>query len=163
MLPSVKDILFATDLSDNADHALRYALAVAQGLDAKIHVVHVSEPLSPDAIVTLQIFIQDQAARKSAIRDRHDAVRELLRKNQKGFVATLKGDDKTVYDRVASVELIEGHPAEAILKRANDLDCGMIVMGAHEHGTGHTFLGTIAKRVMRRSRIPVLVVPFDNH
>ena len=66
-------------------------------------------------------------------------------------MASLSGDAQAANKRVASVELIEGYPAEAILKRANELDCAMIVMGAHEHGPGHTFLGTAAKRVMRRS------------
>ena len=161
MLPQIKDILFATDLSENADYALRHGLAVAESLGANVHVVHVSEPLSPDAVVTLQMFIQDADARQRAIHNRHDSVHDLLRVNQKNFVASLSGDAKAAYKRVASVDLIEGHPAEAILKRARELDCGMIVMGAHEHGTGHTFLGTVAKRVMRRSRIPVMVVPFD--
>jgi nucleotide-binding universal stress UspA family protein len=33
-------------------------------------------------------------------------------------------------------------------------------MGAHGKGLlGHTFLGTVPDKVLRRSRIPVLVVP----
>jgi nucleotide-binding universal stress UspA family protein len=32
-------------------------------------------------------------------------------------------------------------------------------MGAHEKGIAHTFLGTVAKRVLRRSRKPVFIIP----
>ncbi len=160
MLPKIKNVLFATDLSANADFALRYGISLADGLGAKVHVIHVSEPLSQDAIVTLQLFMQDEKARTDAIRNRHAAVRSLLKENQERFVASLSEGERATYERVASVELVDGHPAEAILKRASDLDCDLIVMGAHEHGTGHTFLGTVTKRVMRRSRIPVLAVPY---
>ena len=60
---------------------------------------------------------------------------------------------------VSSVELVDGHSAEMILQRAAELNCQLIVMGTHEHGTGHTFIGTVAKRVLRRSQIPTLIVP----
>ena len=40
-----------------------------------------------------------------------------------------------------------------------NLGCDLIVIGSHEHGVSHTFLGSIAKRVLRRTRIPALVVP----
>lgn len=162
MLPQVKDILFATDLSGNADNALRHALSMAQALGAKVHVLHVTEPLSQDAIITLKMFLQDDASRKKAIKDRHDSVKQMLKENQQAFVATLSDAEKPAYETVASVELIDGHDAETILQRAKELDCGMIVMGTHEHGTGHTYIGTVVKRVLRRSTLPTLVVPNNN-
>ena len=55
-------------------------------------------------------------------------------------------------DRIADIEIIEGQPAEVILQRSVSLGADMILMGSHEHGLSHTFLGTVAKRVMRRSR-----------
>ena len=159
MLPQVNDILFATDLSENADHALRHAISLAKALDAKVHVLHVTEPLSQDAIVTLNMFMQDDASRKKAINDRHESVRAMLKGNQQAFVQSLSAEDKEVYKSVSSVELVDGHPAEAILSRAQELGCGLIVMGTHEHGTGHTFIGTVVKRVLRRSTVPTMVVP----
>lgn len=159
MLPVLKDILFATDLSANADNALRHALGLAKLTGAKVHVLHVTEPLSQDAIVTLQMFMQDDASRKKAIKDRHASVKELLKANQQAFVKSLSGDDKAAYELVGSVELVDGHAAETILKRAKELNCGLIVMGTHEQGTGHTFIGTVVKRVLRRSGIPTMVVP----
>lgn len=162
MLPQIKDILFATDLSGNADNALRHALSMAQALGAKVHVLHVTEPLSQDAIITLKMFLQDDASRKKAIKDRHDSVKQMLKENQQAFVATLSDAEKPAYETVASVELIDGHDAETILQRAKELDCGMIVMGTHEHGTGHTYIGTVVKRVLRRSTLPTLVVPNNN-
>ena len=59
---------------------------------------------------------------------------------------------------VSSVELFDGHPAEEIMNRAKALNLGLIVMGAHEQSTGHTFIGTEVKRVLRRSTVPTLVI-----
>ncbi len=159
MLPQIKDILFATDLSQNADNALRHALSMAQAYEAKVHVLHVTEPLSQDAVVTLQMFMQDDASRKEAIKNRHASVKQMLKNNQQEFASSLASDEREAYAAVSSAELVDGHPAEAILSRAKDLNCGLIVMGTHEHGTGHTFIGTVVKRVLRRSSVPTLVVP----
>lgn len=159
MLPVIKDILFATDLSGNADNALRHALGLAKAHGAKVHVLHVTEPLSQDAIITLKMFLQDEASRQAAIKDRHNSVKEMLKENQQAFVASLSDEDKSAYELVASVELIDGHDAETILKRAQELNCGLIVMGTHEQGTGHTYIGTVVKRVLRRSPLPTMVVP----
>ncbi|MEM7087956.1 MAG: universal stress protein [Pseudomonadota bacterium] len=159
MLPKIEHILVATDLSENADNALRHALSIAIAHGAKIHVLHVTEPLSQDAIVTLNMFIQDDHSRQRAIDDRHAAVKQLLKDNQQTFLKSLTPEDQKTYSAVNSVELVDGNPAEAILKRIRELNCDLIVMGSHEHGTSHTFLGTIVKRVLRRSTVPVLVVP----
>ncbi|MEP2029280.1 MAG: universal stress protein [Paracoccaceae bacterium] len=160
MLPKIKNILFASDLSKNADNALRQALSMAQAYGAKVQVLHVTEPLSQDAIVTMRMFLQDDASRKAAIKDRHDSIKKMLKVNQQEFVGSLTPEEKDAYAAVSSVELDEGNPAETILKRAKELDCQLIVMGTHEHSTGgHTFIGTVVKRVLRRSTIPTLVVP----
>lgn len=162
MLPKIKDILFATDLSANANNALRHAIGMAQAHSANVHVLHVTEPLTQDAIVTMRMFIQDEDSRKKAIKERHASVKEMLRANQQEFVKTLSAEEEKAYAHVASVELVDGHPAESILRRAQELECGLIVMGTHEHGTGHTFIGTVVKRVLRRTTIPVLTVPNSN-
>ncbi|UWQ12909.1 universal stress protein [Aliiroseovarius sp. M344] len=159
MLPEVKDILFATDMSPNSDHALRHALSIARAYGAKIHVLHVTEPLSQDAIVTLQMFLQDDDSRKKAIGDRHESVKRMLKDNQRAFLNSLPADEKDAYAAVGSVELVDGQPAEVILQRASELNCQLIVMSTHEHGTGHTFIGTVVKRVLRRSSIPTMIVP----
>lgn len=162
MLPQIDNILFATDLSSSADNALRHALKLAQAMDAKVHILHVVEPLSRDAMVTLNMFMQDEKARSKAVSGRHASVRELLKQNQRQFAANLSADDKAAYKAVDSVELADGHVAEMILQRASELRCDMIVMATHEYSTGHTFLGTVAKRVLRRSGIPTLIVPQQN-
>lgn len=49
MIPDIKKILYATDLSENARYALGYAAALANRFDAQITVLHVAEELSQNA------------------------------------------------------------------------------------------------------------------
>ena len=160
MKPTVTHILFTTDLSKNSTYALTHAASLAMATGAKLHVLHVVEPLSDDARITLQMFMQDDASRKQALNSRHEHVKAVLAERQKNFWAALPEEDHHVRDQVESIELIDGYPAEVILRRAKELQCDLIVLGAHDHGFSHTFLGSVAKRVLRRADIPTLVVPY---
>ncbi len=162
MLPPIKDILLATDFSKNADYALRYALSITEGQNAKVHILHVAEPLSLDAMVTFNLYILDENEKKAIIEKRQEAIKQALKENQKQFFESLTNKEKQAYSSVSSAEIIIGHPAEVILQRAKSLNCKMIVMATHEQNTNQTFLGTVAKRVLRRSSVPVLVVPPPN-
>lgn len=160
MKPTVTHILFTTDLSQNSTYALTHAASMAKMTGAKLHVLHVVEPLSDDARVTLQMFMQDDASRKDAMTSRHEHVKAILAERQKNFWSALPEEDQGIRDQVESIELVDGYPAEVILRRAKELKCDLIVLAAHDHGFSHTFLGTVAKRVLRRADIPTLVVPY---
>lgn len=160
MKPKLTNLLFATDLSRNSTYALRQAAVLAQATGAEIHVLHVNEPLSEDAAITLEMFVLNEDARKAATERRHEMVRQLLAERQARFWSQLKGDDAQIRNQVTSVEVTDGYPAEVILRRSKELECDLIVLGAHDHGFSQTFLGSVAKRVLRRSQIPTLIVPF---
>ncbi|MFD3188742.1 universal stress protein [Sedimentitalea sp. HM32M-2] len=162
MKPTITNILFATDLSENSTYALRHAASLAQATGAEIHVLHVTEPLSDDARIALQFYVLNKGTREQALEHRSEMVEAILAQRQEQFWAAMDKKDAGIRDQVTSVEVIEGHPAEAILRRAKDLNCDLIVLGAHDHGFTHTFLGTVAKRVLRRADIPTLVVPFKD-
>ena len=162
MKPMISNILFATDLSHNSTYALRHAASLAQVTGADIHVLHVSEPLSDDARVAIEMFMLNDDARLQATARRGEMVHKLLAERQEKFWRALGPDDAAIRDKVTSIEIIEGHPAEVILRRARALACDLIVLGAHDHGFTHTFLGTVAKRVLRRADIPTLIVPYRN-
>ena len=161
MKPTVTHILFTTDLSQNSTYALRHAASMAKATGAKLHVLHVMEPLSEDARITMQMFMQNETSRKDALNKRAEHVKAALTERQKKFWSALPEEDQSIREQVASIEVVEGHPAEVILRRSKELECDLIVLGAHDHGFSHTFLGSVAKRVLRRATIPTLVVPYN--
>ena len=160
MKPTVTHILFTTDLSENSTYALRHAASMAEATGAKLHVLHVSEPLSDDARITMMMFMQDKGSRQDAMQTRTEHVKAVLEERQKAFWAAMPDEDRTIQDQIDSIEVIEGHVAEVILRRSTELGCDLIVLGAHNHGFSQTFLGSVAKRVLRRATIPTLVVPY---
>ncbi|MDO9098890.1 MAG: universal stress protein, partial [Candidatus Methanoperedens sp.] len=54
---------------------------------------------------------------------------------------------------------VEGHPAEEIIKYAEKNSISLIVMGTlGKSGLDRFLLGSVAEKVVRNSKIPVLIV-----
>lgn len=159
MLPKIKRILFATDLSPNAFHAFGYVAELAAISGAEIHMLHVVEALSDDARITLMMFVQDEKLRERALSERRTQAKDSLKERQDRFWSALDATEQKTRAKITKMEVIEGFAAEEILKRTDSGDYEMVVLGAHEHGMSHSFLGNTAKRVLRRARIPTLIVP----
>lgn len=158
MMPKIQKLLYATDLSKNAAYALRYAFYLAKKLDARIVVLHVVEKMSSDAQITLQTYL-DKDDRKKVFAQRVEHATERVKNRLELFCEKEFQNDPECRNKVVSIDVCEGYPAEEILKKVEALDCDLIVMGAHEKGLTHTFLGSVAKSVLRRSRQPAFIVP----
>ena len=157
MLPDIRKILYATDMSDNAAPAFRYAVFLAKKTDADIHILHVVEKLSNDARITLESYVLEEDQRERILHERVSNAKKRLTKRLDDFVAALEGEDRQLRDKIASVEVCESYPVEEIVERGRD--CDLIVMGTHEKGFMSTFIGSVAKNVLHNSSVPVLVVP----
>jgi nucleotide-binding universal stress UspA family protein len=159
MLPAIKNILYATDLSKNSAFAFRYAMILADSLDARITIVYILPMI--DSAMEVPIITQmgeDQYYKlmEEKSRETIDKIKERLREFTR---REIKGAQKHK-DRVSSILVHEGDAVDEILKTADRLKSDIIIMGAHGKGIlSHTFLGTVPDKVLRRSRIPVLVVP----
>lgn len=160
MKSPISRMLVATDMSDNSTHALRHAVELARYTTARINILHVAEPMSEDARITLRMFMQDETARNEALHKRGQMINKDLSERQERFWSALPEASRQVRQQVDNTEVIEGHPAEVILRRSRDLECDLIVLGAHSHGFSHTFLGSTARRVLRWATISTLVVPY---
>ena len=159
MLPQVRKILYCTDLSETAVNALRYAILLAKSTGAQIHILHVVGELSQDAKVALQGYIQDPNSLDKMLRDRSQHSRKEIARRLDLFWETADEAEKKLRDEIVSVDVTEGYPVEIILKKAEDQGADMIVMGTHEKGFAQSFLGSVAKTVLRSAKVPVVVVP----
>ena len=154
MLPAFKKILYCTDLSASAEYACRYAIYLARQTGAEIYVLHVAEMPSPDALITLETYIKDFNGREAFIKQRLRETKEQLTQRLRDYIAALPEDEQPDTDHIKAINVLEAHPVDEILHQSKKL-----VMGTHRKGVAHTFLGSVSKRVMSNSRIPVLVVP----
>ena len=159
MVVNIRKILYCTDLSQNAVYAFRYAVQFAGLSGADIHILHVVQELPTEAKLAIQAYLIDDKTRHQALRERTEQAKAYLHQRLDVFWAELGEEDGKIRDQIRSIDIQEAYPAEQILKSAIEYGCDLVVMGAHEKGLSHNFLGSIAKSVLRRSRIPTLIVP----
>ena len=164
----IKKILYATDLSENARYAFAYALSLANLYGARITFLHVLPEVSD--FMDSHIIGYISADRWEEIKARHSSeAREALIGKQRASSAAkavldqFSEDAKTGQDGAGFITdeiLVEkGNPVEQILKKTEETKCDLIVMGTHGQGTlADVMMGSTARRVLRRSRKPVLVV-----
>jgi nucleotide-binding universal stress UspA family protein len=156
---NIKSLLYSTDLSRNTLIAFDYAAYLAKLTGADIHLLHVLEKLSDDAIFALQAYVLDETRRHEIIEQRTEKARSRLEQRQESYWAAQSTEDQAIRKQIKSMKVCESYPAEEILKTAEEHNCDLIVMGSHERGMAHTFLGSVAKSVLRRSPVPTLIVP----
>ncbi len=162
MIPKLKKILYASDLSDNSAPALAWAMSLAHQHDAKISFLHVIEELSPHTDHAVRSFMgEDKWAQmiESRLTEVHDEIAQRIEK----FCDRVKGDMTNCPFVVNETVIRKGVPVEVILDEAASRDSDLIVMGTHGAGLlKDAMIGSTARRVLRRSRIPVFVIPLPD-
>ena len=159
MIPNIQKILYATDLSPNAVYALRYAMNSALKHDAEVFILHVLENVDPASRTMLDLYI-DEGRHNKIVAEYTAEAQRLIEKRLGALRDRELKEHPEVADKVISIEVCEGFPAEKILSKADELNCDEIIMGTHSKGIiANTFLGSTAKRVLRRTRKPVLIIP----
>ncbi|AFZ74464.1 universal stress protein [Natronobacterium gregoryi] len=134
-----QDLLLATDGSDGARRATRHAVALANGLEATLHVMSVSEegPHSTERRDEMRTDHEGEAA---------DAVEEAK--------ATAAEADLEV-----TTTIRRGVPQEEIVAVAEAERMDAIVVGtAGQSGLDKLLLGSVAEEVVRNSPVPVVTV-----
>ncbi|MCG8361609.1 MAG: universal stress protein [Kiloniellales bacterium] len=159
MPPEIRRLLYSTDLSHNSIYAFRYAAYLAKLTGAEIHILHVLEALSDDARFTIEAYVMEASKRHKILDERLERAKARLMERQDKYWAEQSAEDQKYRDNIKTIDVCESYPAEEILKRAKQYDCDLIIMGGHERGISHTFLGSVAKSVLRRARVPTLIVP----
>ena len=158
MLPVIKRILYATDLSESARHAFGYAASLADRYGAKIVILHVIEDFSPSA--TFQLAAMFGEDKWKEIRKRQEKeVMETIRKRLETFYREAWPDTVARDFGIVDVVVKTGEPVNQIMEQAEQTGCDLIVMGTHGQGMfAEALMGSTARRVVHRSRTPVLVV-----
>ena len=162
MIPNIQRILYATDLSANSVYALRYAMTSAIKHDADIIILHVFEKVDPASHAWLDPYLSEERHQEiynERITETKALIQKRLKVIRENELKELKNSPESE-DMTISIKICEGFPAEEILSKAEELNCDAIIMGTHSKGIiANTFLGSTAKRVLRRTRKPVLIIP----
>ena len=167
MIPKIKNILYATDLSANSAYAFRYAMNSAARHGAVVHILHVLENRIPVFGLPAEDgtgFLEQGPAyvrklRKAEAR-RKKRARDTIRKRLEDFCREELRGDADLLRRVVSVDVREGNPADRIAARADELLPDLIIVGSHRKGSiVHALSGSVAEKIVHRTRVPVFIVP----
>lgn len=162
MIPEIKRILYATDLSKNSVYAFRYGLAMAEKYGSEMIILHVIEPIPSMAKHYMKIYVEETKWEEK-IEYEKDLAIERIKKRLQEFCKQETQDAPQCLAQVSSILVRPGYPVEEILKAADEEDCSMVVLGTHGKGfLKQTFLGSVARSVLDRAKKPVLIVPLPH-
>jgi nucleotide-binding universal stress UspA family protein len=147
MSDTYNKILIATDGSEQNKKAVTHAIELAKLSRAELHAVYVMDiktDYGPKSYLSTDLSAEGL---RNFLRHEGDEAVKYVED-----LATKEGLDVKKW-------IVEGHPAEEILKLANEQSFDMIVMGTlGRSGIEKFLLGSVADKVIRHSRIPVLTV-----
>lgn len=137
-------IVVATDFSETSAHAVELATELAKQYGSKLVIAHCFEVPSYVYAGMMQAPVDllgpiEQAARSQM----HDLLVETKKKH-----ANVIG------------EVRSGIPADEIIAFSEENKADLVVVGTHgRQGVSHLVLGSVAEKVVRSSKVPVVTVP----
>jgi nucleotide-binding universal stress UspA family protein len=144
---AIRNVAVPTDFSEISAAALRYGETMAERFDATLHLVHVVENIGMRSITAdgfLAVIPELQREAEADARRKLDAAIDRLR--ARGL-------------RLEGRVITSSATAHAIVTYAQDAGIDLIVIGTHGHGgMSRLLLGSVAERVVRTARCPVLTV-----
>ena len=158
MIPEIKTILYATDLSKNAVHAFSYAALLANRFGANINILHVLEELTHNANIQIARIMGEDNWKALQAENVQKVISEINRRLD-AFCEQMTTDLADCPFIVTDILVERGEPVERILHLAAKTESDLIVMGTHGQGiVAGAMLGSTARRVVRRSTLPVLTI-----
>lgn len=138
-------ILVPTDFSDLSLKAIKVAVKYASIFDGSISLMHSHIPITeldePYAIGMSSKIYQD-----------YEEIEESIRKKLNKI-----SDEHIEPDYKGDVQVHIGNPAQSIVEVADDYD--IIIMSTHGRtGFSRFLLGSVAEKVLRMAKVPVMVV-----
>lgn len=143
VLSEIKKIVIATDGSEYTKKSVEFAVKLAKELDAEVHGIYVMDTA---AFVSVPL--------DAALED----ILEVLREEGRRAVEYVEKVAKENGVKVKT-EILEGYPAEMIVKYAEEIGADLISVGTlGKSGIERFILGSVSEKVIRLSKIPVMVV-----
>jgi len=158
MVPEIKKILYPTDMSETSNHALGYAASLANRYDALITIIHVIKDVLPSSENLVTNVIGNSKWQELLSRNKTEVVEKIRRRLDK-FCEETQAELSSCPFLMDEVIVKIGNPVEEIIQEADQKKYDMIIMGAHGHGAiAGAVMGSVSRRVVRRSTTPVMVV-----
>ncbi|MGD9210302.1 MAG: universal stress protein [Desulfobacteraceae bacterium] len=168
MIKPVKNILFSTNLTQECMAAFDFAVAMATRFQATIVMLHVIEKMPEYVESRLKGLLgkeQWEETFKSHVSDAHEKLigkrssSNLIKTALSQFCNDAGIDDTSCDYHTHEIVVSDGEVISDIVKYSKEYECDLIIMGIKEGLISKNSIGATTKGVIRKSRIPVMVVP----
>ncbi|MDI9396005.1 MAG: universal stress protein [Euryarchaeota archaeon] len=140
-----RNIVIATDGSENTQRAISYGLEIAKLSGATVHAIYVVDTSSFSSI-------------PMSTEGGWGAMYEILKKEGEKAVSAIKNQGEAAGVEVREL-VLEGHPTNEIIEFSETNNVDLIVMGTlGKTGIDRFLLGSVAEKVVRGSKVPTMVV-----
>jgi len=148
----MKNILFPTDFSPNADNALTFVVEIARKVQGNLILFHAYSVQLIDPNMPAEIYL-------SAYQEEEKIAKENLESLSKKIIDANKSTDgKNLFTTEAIVT--QGLVVDEILSLIDDFKIDLVVMGTHgASGISELILGSNTASVIEKSPVPVLAIP----
>ena len=138
-----RNIVIATDGSENTQRAISYGIEIAKLSGATVHALYV--------VNTPSTISENWTAGK-------ETIYEIMRNDGEKVVSKVKKIGEASGVEVKEV-VLDGHPSNEIIDFAENNNIDLIVMGTlGKTGLERFLIGSVAEKVVRGSKVPVMVV-----
>jgi nucleotide-binding universal stress UspA family protein len=147
------NILLSTDGSDVARKGVKYGIALAKALKAKVTVITVTEPLLSD-------YRSGYAGAWLPSREEVDRYDAACKEHAGKVLDEARAMAEQIGISAEVLHVSNPQPASAIIETAKSRGCDLIVMASHgRRGLRKLLLGSQTSEVLADGSVPVLVVP----
>ena len=142
----MKQIVAAVDFSDQHHLVIDYAIRMAKAFGASLQILHVVAP-EPDFVGYAPFGYPGRDERADQLREEKLKLSEMADRGNEAGVETM-------------AFMREAPTVEGLLKFAEEHHADLIVIGTHSKNLlARIVVGSSAQDMIKRSHIPVLVVP----
>ena len=141
-----KHILVPIDGSELGEHAVKLAIELATLSRARIYALHVVQPFNSFAYAVDMLSATEATYNQNAI------------PRAKGYIDSVRHASTDAGIAVDGCFVFDENPYQAIVDKATEQHCDLIVMASHGwRGFSRLLLGSETHKVLLHSEVPVLV------
>ncbi len=154
-MKKIKKICIALDASPSAEKIAKLGYEYAEALKAEVILIHVVY----DAVVYAYNYDPIMEYNGFLIQNNIEVV-ESLEKEAEIFLQTTA---KYLGEPDLEIKVLNGNAEVDILRFSENWNADLLVIGTHSHSAlDNVLLGNIATKIVKHSKIPLLVIPVKN-
>jgi len=145
-------ILLPTDGSKNSERAIKHALNIAKNEQSEIVILNVVDSVyltglpEEDLIAQTEIILEEES--------------EKILENVKKIIEDSPEMEHDESIKITPKTISEGNAADIILKVSEEENIDLIIIASSgKHMRDRFLLGSVTEKVVRHSKIPVMVIP----